>query len=193
VTNLDPRQADLEQIQSLAWAMLVEGAARGRVPFHTPVLATRGPEGPAARTVVLRAADPATRTVLCHTDQRSPKVAVLDRYPEAAWVFYDSKAKIQLRLRGRVSLHHADELAAQRWTASRNASRACYRNTRAPGTRVSAPESVQADPDADGYANFTVVRCEVAEMDWLYLHAAGHRRARFEWRSGRWAGHWVAP
>ncbi len=190
---MNAQDVELADIPALAWAMLADGAASGRAAFHTPVLATLGDRGPEARTVVLRAAEPDTRVVVCHTDQRSPKVAELDSRPVVAWVFYDREAKIQLRLRGHATLHHRDELAAARWHASRPGSRTCYQNPYAPGAGVGAPELALPDPDSDGYANFTVVQCTVDDMDWLYLHAAGHRRARFEWRSGRWHGRWVAP
>ena len=187
------KDATLEEIPGQVWSMLVDGAARGRAPFHTPVLASTGPAGPEARTVVLRAADPGARTVVCHTDQRSPKVAVIGDRPAVVWVFYDRDAKIQLRLRGHATLHHQDELAAGRWHVSRPGSRSCYQNPYPPGAEVDAPELALPDPDRDGYANFTVVQCTVEAIDWLYLHAAGHRRARFEWRSGQWQGQWVAP
>lgn len=184
------KDASLNEIPGLAWSMLADGAARGRAPFHTPVLASAGPD---ARTVVLRVADRATRTVVCHTDQRSPKVAALAKHDAVVWVFYDPDAKVQVRLRGQVTLHHGDEIAAARWDASRPGSRRCYQNPLAPGADVDMPESALPDPERDGYLNFTVVRCTVDVMDWLYLHALGHRRARFTWHDGDWRGTWIAP
>lgn len=184
------KDASLDEIPGLAWSMLADGVACGRAPFHTPVLATAGPD---ARTVVLRVADPATRTIACHTDQRSPKVAELQEQDLVVWVFYDPDAKVQVRLRGCATLHHRDEFATARWEASRTGSRLCYQNPLGPGADVASPEAALPDPDRDGYPNFTVIRCVVDEMDWLYLHALGHRRARFTWQDGGWQGSWIAP
>ena len=186
-------EASLGQIPDLAWAMLAEGVARGRAPFHTPVLATVAAGGPQARTVVLRGADPDTRTVACHTDKRSPKVGELVSEEALTWVFYDRNQKIQLRLWGQARLHAGDRFARERWDTSRPGSRECYRGPQAPGAEVTAPEEALPMDVVDGYANFTVVSCIVDKMDWLYLNAAGHRRARFDWREGQWQGSWVAP
>ena len=183
----------LDQVPHLAWEMLKDGAARGRAPFHTPVLANVADGQPEARTVVLRIADPDTRELVCHTDQRSPKVSALATSGSVLWVFYDPDAKVQLRLRGPSALHHGDEMAAARWAASRPDSRLCYQNPFAPGAEVPAPEAAHPDAEADGYTNFTAIRCSVESFDWLYLDARGHRRAAFEWQQGTWLGRWVAP
>ena len=31
-----------------------------------------------------------------------------------------------------------------------------------------------------GYKNFTVIQCKIKSMEWLYLAAKGHRRAKFD-------------
>ena len=186
-------EIELDQIPGHAWDRLVDGAARGRSPFHTPVLATLGDGGPDARTVVLRAADAASRTVVCHTDQRSPKIGQLDTASKVAWVFYDREAKIQLRLWGTASLHHGDAIALARWQGSRPGSRLCYENPFGPGAQIIHPDEALPPGGGDGYPNFTVLCSVVDCMDWLYLRAEGHRRARFSWRDDEWLGSWVAP
>ena len=32
----------------------------------------------------------------------------------------------------------------------------------------------------DGYKNFTVIQCKIQSIEWLYLAAKGHRRAKFD-------------
>ena len=32
----------------------------------------------------------------------------------------------------------------------------------------------------EGYKNFTVIQCNIESIEWLYLAAKGHRRARFD-------------
>ncbi len=45
----------------------------------------------------------------------------------------------------------------------------------------------------DGFDNFAVISCEVSAIDWLFLRADGHLRARFDWNSDHWSGKWIAP
>ena len=83
--NFNPAQASLDEIQVQAWELLRDGVERRTAPFHTPVLATASHDGADARTVVLRGADAPSRTVICHTDQRSPKIAQLSDGQIATW------------------------------------------------------------------------------------------------------------
>ena len=184
---------DLTDIPGVAWDMLADGAARAAAPFHTPVLGNQDENGTELRTVVLRAADPDGRVLLCHTDLRSPKLRQLSIDERVRWLFYDPGAKVQLRVAAVASLHQGDALARERWAASRERSRECYRNPFAPGARVDDPESATQLLAEDGFANFAVISTEVREFEWLYLRAAGHRRSRFEWQGDRWQGSWLAP
>ena len=34
----------------------------------------------------------------------------------------------------------------------------------------------------EGYINFTVIQCKIKSIEWLYLAAKGHRRAKFRFR-----------
>ena len=42
-----------------------------------------------------------------------------------------------------------------------------------------------------GYKNFTVIQCKIKSMEWLYLAAKGHRRARFDLETNR--DTWLIP
>ena len=50
-----------------------------------------------------------------------------------------------------------------------------------PGTPVDRYE-----PERGSRAHFGVVTAQVSAIDWLELHADGHRRARFDEQGGRW-------
>ena len=74
-------------------------------------------------------------------------------------------------------------------------SRACYQIETGPGTEIPAPGTAVYDsgcPD-EGRANFAVLMAEVLRMEWLYLAARGHARARFERAGDSWSGCWLAP
>ena len=181
----------LSRVIAEAWESLATGAAQGRHPFHTPALASAGDAGPEVRTVVLRQADADQRLLVCHTDQRSPKVESFRRHPLAAWMFYDREAKTQIRASGPVTLHHRDAVAEERWRASREQSRRCYHAALGPGTPLDA--AAETDERDDGFEQFVALRCAVERVDWLHLRAQGHWRARFDWIDGQWQGCWVAP
>ena len=169
-------------------------AARAASPFHTPALATLGSTGPEVRTVVLRNADQKAAALVVHTDRRSAKFTQLAAAPQVAMLFYDRSGKLQLRVNGVASLHVDDELADACWEASGHSSRQCYRLANAPGERLEQrPNDAAPVINDSGRANFAVVRIGVISLDWLYLRAAGHQRARFEYLDGAWRGAWVAP
>jgi len=194
---------DLDAAFAEAWRRLVRGAADRRSAFHTPVLATTGPDGaPEGRTVVLRGVDPDAAVLRCHTDARSAKVAAIAREPRVQLVFYDPGAKIQLRATGTATVHRADAAAERAWAGTGPHARRCYLIDPAPGTAIGGPGSglppglgTAAPEPGDreaGRDNFAVVAVAATALDWLYLAARGHRRARFE-RCAGWAGRWLVP
>lgn len=189
---LDHSQLTFDEILQNIWASLREGADRGTHPFHTPVLASAFGPDPDVRTVVLQQADEQRRQLICHTDIRSPKVSGFGQNPRAAWLFYDRQAKVQLRLLGKVSIHHDDEVAAARWEKSSPSSRRCYHAAHAPGLVLAGDDTRAAELD-EGFDNFAVISSGVFAIDWLFLQATGHLRARFEWGGGHWQGDWIAP
>ena len=43
----------------------------------------------------------------------------------------------------------------------------------------------------EGYKNFTVIQCKIKSVEWLYLAAKGHRRAKFDFESKKES--WLVP
>ena len=43
----------------------------------------------------------------------------------------------------------------------------------------------------EGYKNFTVIKCKINSIEWLYLAAKGHRRAKFDLKTNKNA--WMVP
>ena len=179
----------LDGMRAQAWSCLSRGVRDRRAPSRHPTLATVSPEGwPQARTVVLRAADPAQAVLEVHTDTRSAKVAALRAAPRAALHFWDARRHLQIRLACTATLLTGDAAAAH-WDRVPPAARATYGADTAPGTPID-------DPMAQGHGGgqawgFAVLCLQVHMMDLLHLGApqrrAGYRRAQ------AWAGPWLAP
>jgi pyridoxamine 5'-phosphate oxidase len=188
---------DLDAVRRTAWSMLDAGARDRRTAAHTPALATVGPDGaPHVRTVVLRRFLADERMLVVHTDRRSAKVGDLAAEPRCAVLVYDREAKIQLRLGGTARVETQGALVETAWAATRDFSRECYRVTGASGAPIDAPQDAvfSAEATNDGGDNFAVITIAVDSLEWLYLHNAGHRRARFDTSAdGAWAGQWLIP
>jgi hypothetical protein len=190
---------DLNETLAESWRLLARGVADRRSPFHHPVVATIGLDGrPRARTVILRGCDPVVRLLRFHTDMRSQKTVEIRGDARVAMHFYDAGAKIQIRVDGIATLHGEDAAADAAWAGSRLFSRQCYGVTPGPGQPIaeggdfSLPKTTE-EGVAAGRANFIAVHVKVERLEWLYLAAAGHRRAVFDWDDDTLSSGWRAP
>jgi hypothetical protein len=190
---------DLDGALAEAWRLVARGVADRRSPFHHPAAATIGRDGrPQVRTVILRGCDVAARTLRFHTDVRSEKARELAADARIGLHFYDPGAKIQLRMAGRATVHTDDAAADAAWAGSRLFSRQCYGVAPGPGSPMTtAGAFLLPEPTADGTmpgrVNFAAVVVHVDELEWLYLAAAGHRRARFAWGDDALRAMWLTP
>ena len=194
----------LDAVLSDIWARLVRGGADRRSAFHTPVVASIDAEGtPQQRVMVLRKTDEAARTMRFHTDIRSAKADQIGADAPISVLGYDAAAKIQIRVSGRGCINDTGAQADAAWAASSPSSRRCYLATPGPGTLAAIatsglPKSFEnrvperAETEA-GRPNFAVLIVEIEALEWLYLAADGHRRARFLRSSDSWQGGWLIP
>jgi pyridoxamine 5'-phosphate oxidase len=195
----------LPDVVADCWRRLGLGAADAASPFRFPVLATHGLTQagapiPAARTVVLRAADPVRRELVFHTDRRAMKAAEIAVAPRVTLVFHDPVDQVQLRVVANASLHSGDARAESAWAACSPSSRRLYRARRGPGATIDGPfdwdEGAASDgdgPENEGQENFAAILCEPLSLDWLELCDPTHRRAVFQWAGDRFMGRWVVP
>jgi pyridoxine/pyridoxamine 5'-phosphate oxidase len=185
---------DLEVIEQLAWDRLRDAVASHRAAFHTGTVATSGLDGsPQLRTVVLRAAERASRTLVFHTDRRSPKFLELSADPRLSWLFYDGPSRMQLRLQAVASLHGSDARADSHWAATTVDSRRAYAAEDPPGCALADPGDGLPEEAHDqrwtlavsecGRPHFAVVLSRVSRLEVLLLHHRGHRRAAFDYDS----------
>ncbi len=194
---------NLDDILQDCWHRLINGAVSAKHPFHCPAIATINVDFPEIRTVVLRKAVPEERALIFHTDYRSPKIDQIKTNNRISWLFYDTKSRIQLRIKTVSAIHYDDELAVNRWNDSTLESKKCYLVQPAPSTIVELPTDglpenfsladLSKDIVAIGNENFTVVKNLVTEIDWLFLSHDGHRRAKFIFGENKVEKYWMIP
>ena len=130
------------------------------------------------------------------------KIAKLKTNKNAAMLFYDKEEKIQVRLKVECTINHDNEITKESWLKTGHMSRKCYLVDNGPGTKSSTPTSglkpeldnfdFTMEQSEEGYKNFTVIQCKIKTLEWLYLAAKGHRRARLEF-SDYTKGYWLIP
>jgi pyridoxine/pyridoxamine 5'-phosphate oxidase len=184
-------ETDLKDIDKNIWQLLAQGVQSFKAPFHTGVVATVHDQLPQLRTVVLRRIDTAGKILYFHTDIRSPKVSQLLQQPLMSWLFYDGPLRMQLRINATALVHTDDAVADHGWQSSRLPSRLTYTSSSPSGTILFSPELIdlnrtEVEPEFLHLArkNFCVVETSVHQLDWVFLHFTGNRRAMFDYRTG---------
>jgi hypothetical protein len=192
-----PRPAfadDLSTSLQEAFRLLANAVPDRRSPLHTPTLASLDEAGaPSLRTVVLRGFDADARSLRFHTDRRSDKARGIAVDGRVMMHFYDAALHIQIRVAGKAVLHLDDAVADAAWAASQRSSRMCYAAPDASGAIVASPPSAPKDSDI-GRPHFAAVVIGFHRLEWLWLAATGHQRARFIWdEAGNLTADWIAP
>jgi len=196
------KTSSLEEIHTHVWGTLARGGADAKHPYHFPVMATCKQNEAHQRTLVLRKVGIEKRLLLCYSDVRTQKVEDINLVQLSNWLFYNHQDKEQLRVRTRVVLHHQDELCREIWNNIPPKNRADYIGPMAPGSitesyTANLPDNFMESPTeantAQGWKNFSVIECEVYEIDFLKLMKGGHLRALFSWKENAWEHNWLAP
>ena len=192
---------NLEEIQKKLWSMLDDAVVNRNSPFRIPVFICADQNDVDGRIVVLRKSDKNNSLLQFHTDLRSQKVVILKKNKNASLIFYDKEEKIQLRVKVICEVNNQDPVSEESWKKTQHISRRCYLTDSAPGSASERPTSgmISKLEDFDytmeqsekGYENFTVIKCEIKSIEWLYLAAKGHRRAIFNFENKK--NSWLVP
>ena len=192
---------NLEEIQKKLWSMLDDAVVNRNSPFRIPVFICADQNDVGGRIVVLRKSDKNNSLLQFHTDLRSQKVVILKKNKNASLIFYDKEEKIQLRVKVICEVNNQDPVSEESWKKTQHISRRCYLTDSAPGSVSGNPTSgmISKLEDFDytmeqsekGYENFTVIKCNIKSIEWLYLAAKGHRRAIFDFENKK--NSWLVP
>jgi len=192
---------DFIEIKKKIWLMLNDAVKNRASQFRIPTFICGNDNNFDGRIVVLRKSDQSNNLVQFHSDIRSDKIEILKKNPNASMLFYDKDEKIQVRLKVNCVINHKNEITKTSWDKTQHISRKCYLVDKGPGTVSDVPTS-GLKPELDnfnytkeqsekGYKNFTVIQCNIKSIEWLYLAAKGHRRARFDLENSK--DSWLVP
>jgi hypothetical protein len=176
------RLEHLPQIELGIWAELAHAPRLKSHPWRIGVLATADAGRGDGRSIVLRDVDLEKRSLLFYADSRSPKVEQLQRHPLGTIVLWWPERGWQLRLRVSLSMETSGLAVSSRWARLKMTPAAHdYLSPLPPGSRLEQPL-----PERGTREFFGVVTATVSAIDWLELHAGGHRRAAFDAEGPRW-------
>lgn len=193
------RLTTLDLIHAACWRELDAAAHTRGHGWRTLALATlaapaRAGEPPQAdvRTVVLREVDADARLLAFYTDSRSPKVAQLRAQPRVTLMAWCPVLGWQLRLRVHTAVDTGGLGVSSRWARLKmHPAAQDYLSPLPPGAALDTPaHQAPPPPDRGSREHFAVVFATVERIDWLELHAEGHRRAVF---NAHGEGRWVTP
>ena len=192
---------DFNEIKRKIWLMLDDAITNRASQFRIPTFICGDQSDFDGRIVVLRKSDQLNNTVQFHSDIRSDKIEKLKKNPKAAMLFYDKDEKIQVRLKMECVVNHNNEITKESWSKTQHISRKCYLVDNGPGSESESPTSglkpeldnfeFTMEQSEEGYKNFTVIQCKIKLIEWLYLAAKGHRRARFDLENKK--DTWLVP
>ena len=192
---------DFKEIKKKIWSMLDDAVTNRSSQFRIPVFICGDQKDFDGRIVVLRKSDQSNNLVQFHSDIRSDKIPKLKNNKNASMLFYDKEEKIQVRLKVECNINHNNEITKESWSKTGHISRKCYLVENGPGTESPNPTSglkpeldnfeFTMEQSEEGYKNFTVIQCKIKTIEWLYLAAKGHRRARFELDNNK--EYWLVP
>ncbi len=193
------RLESIEAVQAAVWRELERAARSKEHAWRTSVLATADGDGADARTVILREVDASAQLLRLFTDARSAKAAQLQCQPGGVIVMWSAALGWQLRLRVQLTLHTDGLAVSSRWARVKLTPAAHdYLSPLAPGAALGelaapgfandavADAAAPVTPDRESRTHFAVIEAQVTAIDWLELHAAGHRRAIFDADGARW-------
>ena len=192
---------DFNEIKKKIWLMLDDAITNRSSQFRIPTFICGDQSDFDGRIVVLRKSDQKNKIVQLHSDIRSDKIEKLKKNSRAAMLFYDKEEKIQVRFKVECVVNHNNDITKISWEKTQHISRKCYLVDNGPGTESDIPTSglkpeldnfdYTKEQSEEGYKNFTVIQCKIKSIEWLYLAAKGHRRAKFDLENNR--DSWLVP
>ena len=193
---------NLIEIKKKIWSLFNDAVSYRSSSFRLPVFICGDQSNFDGRIVVLRKSDQSKNLIQFHSDIRSDKITKLKKNKNSSMIFYDKEEKIQVRLKVECFINYNNDVTKESWLKTGHMSRKCYLLDNGPGTESPTPTSglknefdnfeFTKEQSEEGYKNFTVIQCKIKSIEWLYLAAKGHRRARFDYSNDK-REYWLVP
>lgn len=178
------------------WANLSHELHRGALdtkhPFRYVTLATVDKESPEQRMVVLRKVDKALNFYF-FTDSRTSKVKQIQINPNAEILVYHPSKRIQIRVKGRLQIHHQNELSQEMWIRVQGDAQKAYNSSLSPGSEVADPDLAHDWPTEMDDRFFAVLQFIPERIEALQLNGLTHQRVNFSKKGVDWDGKWLVP
>jgi hypothetical protein len=176
------RLDSLGAIEAAVWRELAAAPRDLQHPWRTQVLATTDGQLADARTVVLRDSDSTLRRLTFFTDARAAKVTQLEAQPIGTMVAWSPALGWQLRLRVQLETKRDGLAVSSHWARLKLSPAAHdYLSALPPGSVLDNALGARGER-----AHFALIVASVMSVDWVELHAEGHRRARFAGGQATW-------
>ena len=196
-----PNLDSLPAIETECWQLLHDATGDRSMMTRLPVLGTIDNNRCKQRTVVLRQVQRDQRSLIIHTDLRSPKIQQIEDCPSVSLLCYEPSLEVQLRLSAEVIIHTDNEIADKLWATQHEAIRHSFTARQPPGSVLSErPEDMPNDRlnvignESAGRHNFAVIECVVNSLEWLMLRPEGHLRAIFNYQNHQLTtADWLSP
>ena len=165
---------------------LNESLKDGTHPFHEFSLATSSANKVQQRMVVMRRWSLTRRSIIFHTDLRSPKIDQIKSNPDVSLLFYSKSDRLQLRFNAFAHVHTNDRLAEALFDDASDSQKECYAYPFQPSTVISSvSKEILLEENQGSKINpkdhFAVVVCNFSELDLLYLNRDSHIRLHYTW------------
>lgn len=172
------------------WKELECAVKENTHPFRVCSLASlESPELIKQRMVILREVTP-ENNLLFYTDIRSAKIAQLETNSYASVLFYNPKIKLQVFIRGTVTIHTNDELWQDHQLKIEGKSINDYNTQSPPGKRIKNPLKVQRT----NQLNFALLELIPQTIEYLKLRSEPNRlRAIFIKTGEQWDKSYLIP
>jgi len=190
--DINENHNNTKEIYENIWKCLDKGVNDRFSDYHTFSLATSPKNIAEIRTVVLRGYDRKNKSIIFHTNNLTNKISEIQNNPSVGALFYDRKAKIQIRCNGDAVINNMDQYCKERWDKMSSQSKECYYQNISPGDDIKYPSIVKNKLENTLSKDFTVITININKIDWLYLSSTGHTRAKFLKNDG-FSGQWIAP
>ena len=187
MTKTESYYENPKEIEKKIWSLLTNAVKDRSSDFRTPIFICGNEKDFDGRVVVLRKADQKNNLIQYHSDIRSTKIEKIKKNSNCSILFYGKEEKIQLRIKVNCEVNYNNQVTKESWEKTGHISRKCYLVTKGPGTESNIPTSglntkfdnfdFTKEQSEKGYKNFSVIKCEIKSIEWLYLAAKGHRRA----------------